>query len=218
MFAGIGTVAFVADQRMVESALHAEGMVVALDLRSGNDGSVYAPVVRWQDRSGIAHEFTSRAGSNPAAYEQGETVPVIYPPDEPGRAKIDGFWDRYLLPLIFAGLGSVFTVIGALLVGSYLRRRWIISRLKRFGIRIDARVTKCQPDHSTITNGKHPFIVEAKGTNPVTGRSARFQSDPVTVDLTQRLAHCTVPVLVSPEQPSRHYVDLSQWIDKGDLA
>lgn len=219
LFAGIGGYAYIDDQQMAETASRASGTVIALDRRRGSEGgSTYAPVVEWRDRNGTRHEFTSSTSSNPAGFDRGEAVTVMYDPAKPGQARIDSFGQRFILPLAFGGMGSLFAIIGGLMVFFYLRRKKTVERLKHSGIRIQADVTRCELDRSVKINGRSPYRVHAQATHPATSKLASFKSDPIWLDLSKELDGQTVPVLVDPGTPKHHYIDLSQWVDDSEKA
>lgn len=219
LFAGLGGWFYVSDQQMAKNASRTSGTVIALDRRRGSEGgSTYAPVVEWTDREGTRHEFTSSTSSNPAAFDRGESVTVMYDPAKPGQAKIDSFGQRFLLPLIFVGMGSVFAIIGGVMVFLFLRRKKTIARLKSSGIRIEADFTSCDIDRSVKLNNRSPFRVYAQAKHPATGQLASFKSDPIWLNLTKELEGQTVPVLLDPNAPKQHYVDLSQWVHDSERA
>lgn len=115
IFTGV-SVSFLTDAKRVR------GTVVALDWREDHDGGsrkaraddspAAYPVVEFTPVDGTPRKFRDSAGSNPPAYEVGEQVEVLYRPDSPEDARIKGFLSLWLLPLIFGGIGLVFTGIG----------------------------------------------------------------------------------------------------------
>lgn len=215
---GISGVSFLADQRTQGTAERAQGVVVRLAARRGGDGTAYVPVVAWTDASGTRHVLTSNTGSNPASFERGEQVTVLYDPARPSKATIDSFGQRFTGILIFAGIGAVFGLIGGPLLYLYLRRRRVIARLKRSGERIDADFVRCALDISTVINGRSPFRVHAQGKHPKTGRLASFKSEPIFLDLTDTLEGKKIPVLIDRKRYRDHYVVLDAWVSREEMA
>ncbi|KJY41556.1 hypothetical protein VR41_12085 [Streptomyces sp. NRRL B-1568] len=115
IFTGI-SVSFLTD------AKRAPGTVVALDWREDPDGGSRTghaddapaayPVIEFTSADGTPRRFRDSAGSNPPSYKVGEQVEVLYRPNSPEDARIKGFLSLWLLPLIFGGIGLVFTGIG----------------------------------------------------------------------------------------------------------
>ncbi|MGA4844567.1 DUF3592 domain-containing protein [Streptomyces sp. G45] len=117
-------------------AERAQGTVVALEWRSsggdsdggtsrrtrGDDEPTAYPVVEFRTEDGTPTRFRDSTGSNPAAYEVGERVEVLYRADSPEDARIKGFLSLWLGPLILGGIGLVFTGIGAGLAWARRRR------------------------------------------------------------------------------------------------
>lgn len=198
-------------------AIAASGTVIDLSRRSSDDGYTYAPVVEWFDGAGTRHEFVGSVASSPPSYEVGESVAVRYRAGQPGRARIADFANRYLLPLIFGGLGAVFAVVGGGIVVFFVRNRRRIAGLKTAGVPIQAKFLESWRDTSIAVNGRHPWRVAAQATHPATGKLCRFESGPVWVDPAAALAGRTVRVLIDPHDPDSHHVDLSDCIDPDDL-
>src|SRR5262245_49574656 len=78
----------------------AEGVVVDLEEYSGDDGTMYKPVVEWKDPAGRARRLTGSVASRPPSFSRGEHVRVRYDPADPERARIDSFTENWLLALI----------------------------------------------------------------------------------------------------------------------
>ncbi|MFH8789208.1 DUF3592 domain-containing protein [Streptomyces roseoverticillatus] len=126
IFAGM-SVSFLTD------AQRARGTVVALDWREdhgggsrtahADDAPAAYPVVEFTSADGTLRKFRDSAGSNPPSYEVGEQVEVLYRPGSPEDARIKGFLSLWLMPLIFGGIGLVFTGIGTGFALAARRRR-----------------------------------------------------------------------------------------------
>lgn len=215
IFAAIGLWAWAGDRALAETGTRARGTVIDLTLRRDSDsGSTYRPVVEFHDARGTRHEFVGSVGSSPPAYSRGETVSVIYDPAAPDRAMIDGFMDRYFLPLMFGGMGGVFAAFGGGLLFFLVRRRRVVARLKDAGVPISAKFVECYRDTSTRVNGRNPWRVVGQAAHPATGKLQSFKSDPIWVDLSERLRGRDIRVLIDPARPKQYFVDLSDHIDE----
>jgi Protein of unknown function (DUF3592) len=80
-----------------------------------------APVVEY-DVKGKQFSFRSSISTSPGSYTVGEKVHVLYRPRDPSVAQIDTFTDRWFLPILFTGIGTI-----AVLIGKYGHR--IMSKL-----------------------------------------------------------------------------------------
>lgn len=67
------------------------------------------PIVRYEV-NGQVQSHRSPISSKPPAYAVGEQVSVLYRPENPGRAVINSFTDRWLFPTALAGMGLVLTL------------------------------------------------------------------------------------------------------------
>jgi hypothetical protein len=100
--------------RFVLTASRAQGTVTKMVEQSGNN---YYPVYTFQDSQGNRHEIYSSWGSNPPAYKIGDTVSVIYPPNNPEQAEIDDFLHLWLFMAMLTAFGFFDLLIGLVLLG-----------------------------------------------------------------------------------------------------
>lgn len=91
----------------------AQGEVLSLTSRCDDEGCTYAPVVRFELQNGRTITFESIYSSSPPAYEVGEQVTVLYPPEAPEKAEIKGGG---------RGFRIAFTLVGGIIlsVGAYM--------------------------------------------------------------------------------------------------
>ena len=122
--AGVAAAARATD---LAGAEHADGTVFALS--GGAKG--FAPVVQFSPSSGGTVPFTADVDSNPPAYQVGDHVQVLYPPDKPHDAVIDSFWQVWFSAVLFALIGITFIVVGvALATADIAARRTLSWRLR----------------------------------------------------------------------------------------
>ena len=90
------------------------GTVVGLEPGSDTSSSgrtALFPIVAFETGQGEAITFRHRTGSYPAAYREGEQVPVIYLPDSPENALIAERFRNWLLPLVLLISGGLLAVL-----------------------------------------------------------------------------------------------------------
>jgi hypothetical protein len=105
-------------------AVEAEGSVIEMvRVRDNDSGYMFTPLVRFRSRDGETVEFQSTLRTNPPAYRTGQSVTVLYQPEDPGSATIRGFLSLWLTPLVLSLIGTVFLLIGTafIVVGSRVR-------------------------------------------------------------------------------------------------
>ena len=210
---------YLADRSFAAAGAHAQGTVIEMVGGRDSDGDYsYKPVVEFRDADGRRHVFTSNVSSSPPQHAAGERVQVIYAPATPDEAVIDSFLDRFLLPLILGGLGTVFAAIGFGLLFARLRGRRIAAELRASGLPIQAKVVECYCDTSVRVNGRSPWRVVCQATHPATGKLQSFKSEAIWIDPRAQLAGKDVRVLVDPARPTRHLIDLSPYFGEDDLG
>jgi formate/nitrite transporter FocA (FNT family) len=67
----------------------------------------YAPTVVFKSLGGTEHQITTSFYSYPPLHLIGDTVPVLYHPDTPDSARVDGFWYHWGLTTIAGILGGL---------------------------------------------------------------------------------------------------------------
>jgi Protein of unknown function (DUF3592) len=86
----------------LHTATKASGHIIRLEERfdSQNNSNEYAPVFQFVAGDRKTYTITSRTASNPAGFEIGENVLVLYKPSDPAGAELDSFWQIWLVPMI----------------------------------------------------------------------------------------------------------------------
>ena len=114
---GIGSlVSFANTIAFVRSALIAPGTVIELVGRPCDPkdrGTCYAPRVLFTDpATGRRIEFLSRVATDPPAFRVGERLMVLYSPDDPGAAMVQGFFSIWGGVSILSGICILFAAVG----------------------------------------------------------------------------------------------------------
>jgi len=110
IFFGIGAGLTYRQHAMEARGVETEGRVVSLSQSCDDDGCTYSPVVRFNTRGGQSITFESSYSSSPPAYDVGEQVTIIYLPDDPEKAVIQG--EGQLFRIIFMIVGGGVIIFG----------------------------------------------------------------------------------------------------------
>ncbi|HKL17925.1 MAG TPA: DUF3592 domain-containing protein [Halalkalibaculum sp.] len=113
----------------LETAAAASGKVTELIESRSDDSYVYYPMVEFtvpgSDRAVI---FRHDSGSNPPSYSVGEVVSVLYDPQNPANAIIDGGLFNWMGTGITSFLGIVFTAAGISIFSHRRKQKKFLSR------------------------------------------------------------------------------------------
>lgn len=197
---------------LVSEGQSVRGTIVSVERRVSHDSDgtsvTYYPVFTFTDANGISHTVASGTGSNPAGYETGEDVTVLYLTDAPSKARIKSFLELWLAPLIVGLLGLLFGGIGFGMAFWHIRKKRRTAWLKVNGQRIEARITGTPLRTNISVNGRHPWVIEAQWQNPVTARIHIFESDYLWFDPASYLKQETVTVLIDAKDPRQYHMDV----------
>jgi flagellar biosynthesis/type III secretory pathway M-ring protein FliF/YscJ len=116
----------------------AKGVVVDVTASrdTEDDGLVYSPVIEFQPETASApvrFEQSIRQSENLAA-KRGDTVEVLYDPENPQNARVNSFVDLWVLPIVLIGSGAIVLLIA---LGVLLRTVVRLGRGQDTGIDID---------------------------------------------------------------------------------
>lgn len=110
---------------LIFSGSHAEGTVVAKKqvghLKDG--ATAYAPMFQFTASDGRTHVVTSDLSGPESAYRFGQHLQVLYLSDHPDGARIDAFAPLWILPLVTGVSGAAFSIVPAMVVVNWSRRR-----------------------------------------------------------------------------------------------
>lgn len=167
------------------------------------------PAVRFTTDGGEPVIFQGGVCSNPPAFGLGDPVAVLYDPQEPGRASIDGFLENWFVSLVLGAIGSVFLLISSFFVIPPLLARRRASHLSRNGQAVLAQLVEVRRNEMLSVNGMHPWRIAAQWVNPATGKLHRFNSANLWFDPSPYIVGEQVQVFIDPKQPRRYSMDTS---------
>lgn len=107
-------IALVRTKRFLARARETHGTVVALEesrSTSGN-GTAYYPVIHYQTHEGSQHEVTATVGGNPPDFQVGDSVAVLYDPENPETMRLDASLHIWFPSILLGVFGVIFTLMG----------------------------------------------------------------------------------------------------------
>ena len=188
----------------LRSAATADAVVVE-NVWSGS----YHPRVRFRTNSGQEFTFVSSTGTSPASYREGESVQVLYDPDSPANASINGFVSLWLLPLIFGGIGIVFCSVGLVPFAWYRHVQRRDDWLRANGRRIQADFDRVEVNTSLRVNGQCPWRIVCQWLDPMSNQMHVYRSHNLWYDPARFITGKTMEVIVDPDNPKRYVVETS---------
>jgi len=192
-------------------AQEGQGTVIELiEVRDSDGGSsTWKPRVKYAAPSGEEIIFNASFSANPAPYQVGEVVPVLFVPQDPHEARIKGYSSLWLGPTILSGLGVIFAAIGGGIVLAQrvgLRKR---DYLMAYGNAIETDVQGVERNTSLEVNGKNPWRISSQWLEPGSDKLRVFHSENLWFDPTRFVTQKQVTVLIDPANPKRYYMDVS---------
>jgi hypothetical protein len=106
----------------LDRAVSAQGTIIALvPVIRPNQSRTFAARFSFTTPAKQAVTITSKSSSNPPEFEVGESVAVLYLPNNPADARIDSFFQLWGASSIVGGIGTVFLAISLRMI-LYLRK------------------------------------------------------------------------------------------------
>lgn len=186
------------DQARMEPA---SGTVV--DLTQG------CPSVRFTTATGEPIFFRGEVCSNPPVFGLGDPVEVLYDPEDPSRASVNGFLENWFVSLVLGGIGSVFLLISSFFIFPPLLARRRAAYLSRHGTAVFAELIEVRRNERLSVNGMHPWHIVAQWVDPATGKLHRFTSADLWFDPSPYIIREQVQVFIDPRKPRRYSMDTS---------
>lgn len=123
----LGVLAWIYTQQQAFASIAAAttGTVIDLIRETDNEGYVsFAPRIRFTTAGGREQEYTSNIGTNPASYTIGQTLEILYNPENPQEAVIaaDNALETNVPMQIFTGIGALLLVFGGMMLVVRLMR------------------------------------------------------------------------------------------------
>ncbi len=209
-FLGIGILIggifeYKSNQQFLQSSQKSTGIVT--DLILGD--SVYYPVLQFRTLANKTIDFKSSVGSNPPSYRVGDTVEIYYNPTDPYSAKISDFWSNWFGVIITGFLGTIFTFLGGIFLGSMIRSSMKKKWLLQYGKRISSEFQKVEINESFSANGIHPYIIVSQWQDPETRTIHIFKSENIMYNPEKYITNKSIDVLVDPMNCKKYYTDIS---------
>lgn len=206
---GLAAYFFVSTQNFIDNAVSTNGIVIKLIESYSSDSTTYKPVVRYTPKGGESINFTSSSSSNPPSYHVNEEVTVLYNPENPMDAKIDGYFSLWGAFIIVGGIGTVFTLIGlSFFLFPFLQARKKQDLLQS-GRLISADYLSVNLNTSYKVNGRSPYYISAQWQNPLTTDIHQFKSENIWFDPSQYINTKVIHVYLDKQNPKRYYMDVS---------
>lgn len=114
----------------------------------------------------------------------------------------------FIFTAVFCGIGGLFFVLGLVFLIRALRKRAQEKQLIANGIKILAQVTGVTINYSITINGRNPYVVEARYTDPITGIVHIFHSRSIYYDPYEYVNGRLVEVFCVPDNYDRYYMDV----------
>jgi Protein of unknown function (DUF3592) len=217
LFLGIGVVLLVVaavvgvfTARFVASSERTVGTVIDLSRSEDSEGSVtYSPVVRFTV-DGRTIQFTSSSGSS-SPPSVGDRIEVLYDPDDPTDARLAGFLDLWLFPLIAGLIGAGFITVSAIII----RRTRAPSAkdvewLRTHGRHVQGRSPRSVYCGDVTVQESSPFRVEVDVDEPERNQVRVLASEYVWFDPAPYLEDReSLDVYVDPEDRECYLVDVA---------
>ncbi|MFC1737980.1 DUF3592 domain-containing protein [Planctomycetota bacterium] len=111
---GLGIYFSIKTNKFLETAVKTKGKVVVMEEDYSSDDTMYCPTFTFIDNTGKKHRVRSSLSSYPPKYEVGDTIPILYDPQNPSNADVDSFSNLWLGSVIAFVLSVPPLILGIL--------------------------------------------------------------------------------------------------------
>lgn len=113
----IGAYLFVRTRIFLGKAQEVQGTVTQMVWSSSSDGGGgYSPVYQFRTITGQMITVQDSLSSSPPMFQVGQTIDVLYDPENPQDARIKKWMNLYFTSVLLCGMGSIFGGIGIVLL------------------------------------------------------------------------------------------------------
>lgn len=117
LLALIGVFLFIRTRIFIGKAQEVKGTVIRLVWSpSSEGGGGYSPVYQFRTISGQMIEKADNLSSNPPMFQEGQTIDVLYDPENPQNARIKKWMSLYFVSILLGGMGLIFGGVGVVLL------------------------------------------------------------------------------------------------------
>jgi len=193
----IGTVIYFEASAFQKTARVAQGIVA-------NSNSTYYDV-KYTSDDGIERTYKGTQGKNHKARD-GNTKKVFYQADNPDKSRItDGV--KGGKTTVIAGI--LLLLINMLSVYQGRKRSKSANNFRTTGRKVAAEITKIDYDLTITIMKKHPWFIDCKWIDPMTGKEYTHTIHYVWVDPATVLAgRNTIDVYIDREDPDNYFMDI----------
>ena len=162
------------------------------------------PIVRFTTRTGQTIQFPAISANHSEGLKVGDTIEVVYLPENPDTVDIKGSERLSTAALVFAIMGSAFLIptIVLNLVPALKRRRRAadLARAAGDGNVISAKVSSVRRIHPADVGGAYSIQIVAHWRNPASGKMQEFESGAIELDTKGYAKEKGLPVWVEPSK------------------
>lgn len=113
----IGAFLFIRTRIFLGKAQEVKGTVTEMVYNHSSDGGGgYSPVYQFRTISGQMITVRDNLSTNPPMFQVGQTIDVLYDPENPQSARIKKFWSLYFTSILLCGMGLIFGGVGIVLL------------------------------------------------------------------------------------------------------
>jgi hypothetical protein len=201
---GIGTAIYFEASAFQKTAKITLGTVTSSDVSSYN--------VQYTSDDGVERSYKGRHGKTKKAHT-GEKKKIFYQADNPDKARITDGVKGGKKVIIFAFL---LLVLNIYLIYTNRKRDKLSTGFKTTGRKVEAEIMKIDVDLEKTFMEKHPYYIECRWVDPMTGREYYRTIRDIWTDPKPLLAGRTrIDVYIDRQDPEKYYMDIEFL---GDIA
>jgi hypothetical protein len=175
-----------------------------------SDASFY--YVQYTSDDGVERTFRGSHGKTKKGYP-GQKKKIFYQADNPDKARISDGVKGGKKVIIFAVL---LLILDIYLIYTNKKKSRSAGSFKANGRKVEAEIIKIDTDMTITFREKHPYYIDCRWSDPITGREYTHTIRNIWTDPTPLLAGRThIDVYIDRQDPEKYFMDIEFL---GDLA
>lgn len=212
VFLIVGATLIFANNSDVEDRVFVTGVITEISSYRDNDGERKQNVYVSYDVDGRRYE--SKLNAYSSSFKEGKEIEIYYDRNNPTKI---GTNVTDILLFVFPAMGLLLVVIGGTGIYKKIKKKQDNRKLKETGERIFANYLEVSTNTSYVVNGRYPYNIICKWTNPEDQEEYIFKSENIWDDPSSIIEEKnikTFAIYLDPTNKKKYVMDIDEILNE----